>query len=119
MIARTNRPNSVQPGISESRLWWRSRTDRQRTGKVPRAIESVLQVATATLILLALGELGVRIAIHAPLFELRDFHHGRATGTINKAIQYDMLLGWLLRPFMAAMDSIRWIMASAPMVVGR
>lgn len=92
----------VQSGNSGSRLWRRSRADRRRTGKVLRVTESVLLVATATLILLALGELGVRIAIHAPLFEWRDFRHGRATATINKAIQYDSLLGWRLRPFMVS-----------------
>jgi hypothetical protein len=91
----------VQSGNSGSRLW-RRRTDRQRSGKGLRVIESVLLVAAATLILLALGELGVRIAIRTPLFEWRDFRHGRATATINKAIQYDSLLGWRLRPFMVS-----------------
>jgi hypothetical protein len=98
----TKSADVVQPGNSVSRLWRRSRTDRQPTGKVVRVTESVLLVAIATLILLALGELGVRIAIHTPLFEWRDFRHGRATGTINKAIQYDSLLGWRLRPFMVS-----------------
>jgi hypothetical protein len=98
----TKSADIVQSGNSGSRLWRRSRSHRQRTGKVRRVTESVLLVATATLILLALGELGVRSAIHAPLFEWRDFRRGRATGTINKAIQYDSLLGWRLKPFITS-----------------
>ena len=98
----TKSADIVQSGNSGSRLWRRPRTDRQRSGKGLRVIESVLLVAAATLILLAFGELGVRIAIHTPLFEWRDFRHGRATATINKAIQYDSLLGWRLRPFMVS-----------------
>ena len=53
-----------------------------------------------TLIYLALCELAVRIAIHAPLFGLRDFRHERAAGTINMAVQYDRVLGWRLKPFL-------------------
>ena len=62
----------------------------------------MLLVATATLILLALGELAVRVAMHAPLSEWRDFRHERAAGTINKAVEYDSLLGWRLKPFIRA-----------------
>lgn len=51
----------------------------------------------ATLIYLALGEFAVRIALHTPIFALRDFRHERAAGTINKAVEYDSLLGWRLK----------------------
>jgi hypothetical protein len=96
----TKSADAVKLGNSVSRLRRRPRTDRRRTGKAIRVTESVLLVATATLMLLALGEFGIRIATHAPLFEWRDFRHGRATGTINKAIQYDSQLGWHLKPFL-------------------
>ena len=55
----------------------------------------------ATLVYLLLGEMGIRIAIHAPLLELRDFRHERGAKTINRAIEYDSHLGWQLKPFLA------------------
>ena len=56
----------------------------------------------ATLVYLTLCELAVRIAIHAPLFGFRDFRQERATGAIDKAVQYDSVLGWRLKPFLAS-----------------
>jgi hypothetical protein len=57
---------------------------------------------TATLLYLALGELLVRMALHAPPMEWRDFRQERAAATINKAVEYDSLLGWRLKPFLKA-----------------
>jgi hypothetical protein len=48
---------------------------------------------------LSFGELAVRIALHAPIFALYDFRHERAAGTINKAVEYDSVLGWRLKSF--------------------
>jgi len=45
--------------------------------------------------------MGVRVAIHAPLLEFRDFRHERGAKTINRAIEYDSWLGWHLKPFIA------------------
>jgi hypothetical protein len=91
--------DAARPGNSASHLWRRSRADRQRNGKAFRVTESVLLVAAATFVLLAFGEFGARIAVPAPLWEWRDFRHARAAATINKAVQYDRMLGWRLKPF--------------------
>ena len=64
-------------------------------------INSALVLVIATLIYLLLGEMGIRIAVHAPLLELRDFRHQRGAKTINRAIEYDSHLGWQLKPFLA------------------
>ena len=53
----------------------------------------------ATLAYLAIGELALRVALRAPLTDWHDFRHERAAGTINKAVQYDSLLGWRLKSF--------------------
>ena len=92
---------TLQPGSSINRIWRRSKTRKDRRGKIFRGIESALLIVAATLLSLALGELGVRIAIQAPLLEWRDFRHERAAGTINMAVQYDRVLGWRLKPFLA------------------
>ena len=42
---------------------------------------------------LLIGEMAVRLVTHAPLFEIRDFRHERAARTINRAVQYDSVLG--------------------------
>jgi hypothetical protein len=55
----------------------------------------------AALVYLGLAEAAVRIAINMPLLEWQDFRHQRAAATINQAVQYDSLLGWRLRPFIA------------------
>jgi hypothetical protein len=77
----------------------RPRADERRKRIAARAIESALGALIVVLLCLVVGEVGVRVAIHTPLFEWRDFRQGRATGTINNAIQYDSLLGWRLKPF--------------------
>jgi hypothetical protein len=76
----------------------RSKSVAGREHPVARAIESIGIVLLATLGYLALGEVAARIALHAPLFASQDFRHARATATINKAIHYDSLLGWRLKP---------------------
>jgi hypothetical protein len=80
----------------------RPRVGERGKRRAVRAIESLLVALIVVLLCLVVGEVGVRIAIHAPLFEWRDFRHGRATGTINKVINYDSLLGWRLRPFIVS-----------------
>jgi hypothetical protein len=81
-----------------------SRRVRRNNGKplARRLIESLGIVVAATLAYLAIGELALRIARGAPLTEWRDFRHERATGTINRAVEYDSLLGWRLRPHLKA-----------------
>jgi hypothetical protein len=86
-----------------SQSLWR-RVKQEKGGKPPalRLTESLGIVAAATLAYLVLGELALRVAMHAPLTEWRDFRHERAAGTINKAVEYDSLLGWRLRPHLKA-----------------
>ena len=69
-----------------------------------RAAESACLLLCATLAYLLLCELGVRIAVRGPLFEIHDFRHERGTKTINRLIQYDSSLGWHLKPFIAMQD---------------
>jgi hypothetical protein len=91
--------------LSLSRRWLlrRSRSSRQAgwTGKFWGVIDSGYILVIATLAYLLLGEMGIRVAIHAPLLELRDFRHERGAKTINRAIDYDDRLGWHLKPFLA------------------
>jgi hypothetical protein len=94
----------------------RPRVGERGKRRAVRAIESLLVALIVVLLCLVVGEVGVRIAIHAPLFEWRDFRHGRATGTINKVINYDSLLGWRLRPFIVSDGFNTLDYASAPMV---
>lgn len=71
-----------------------------RRHRTLRAIEAVGLFAMTSLICLFLAEIGVRVAIQAPLLEWRDFRRERAAATINHLIQYDSLLGWRLKPFL-------------------
>jgi hypothetical protein len=80
--------------------WWRRPRRATCRRRILRALEAVGLVAITALICLLLAEIGVRIAIHAPLSEWRDFRHERAAATINHLIQYDSLLGWRLKPFL-------------------
>lgn len=82
-----------------SPFWHRSGARVGHKHRLARAFESVGIVAIAMLAYLSLGELAVRIALHAPIFASRDFRHERAAGTINKAVEYDSVLGWRLKPF--------------------
>jgi hypothetical protein len=85
--------DTATPQKPIGRLWLCSkRTVPGRT--LSRAIESACIFVIATLVYLAVGELAVRVAIHAPLLESQGFRHDRAAATINKAIEYDSLLGW-------------------------
>jgi hypothetical protein len=91
LSARTAAEKSIAP-------FWRradARTSRKRW--LSRAIESVGIAVIATVAYLTLGELAARIALHAPILASHDFRHERAAGTINKAVQYDNLLGWRLK----------------------
>lgn len=90
---------AVNPPNSHVRLWRRSTGIQRPRTPLARAGKSVGIVLLATLLYLALGEMGTRIAIHAPLFELRDFRHERGAKTINEAIEYDSQLGWRLKSF--------------------
>jgi hypothetical protein len=87
---------------SGARLWQRKTGGRRKRAPVMRAVESVGILLIATLIYLTLGEIAVRVAMHASLTDWRDFRHERAAGTINKAVEYDSLLGWRLRPHLKA-----------------
>jgi hypothetical protein len=65
-----------------------------------RLFESAAVLLLATLLYLAVGEVAARIALHVPIFSVKDFRHERAAGTINKAVQYDSGLGWRLKSFL-------------------
>jgi hypothetical protein len=80
-------------------FWRRSRRGARGQRPIAGPIESACIVLGATLVYLALSEFAVRIALHVPLLEWRDFRHERAAATINTAVQYDSLLGWRLKPF--------------------
>jgi hypothetical protein len=71
-----------------------------RACKFLNVIDSARVLVMATLVYLLFGEMATRIAIHAPLFELRDFRHERGGKTINRAIEYDSQLGWRLKSFL-------------------
>jgi hypothetical protein len=90
------------PKIPSQSIW--RRAQQQNGGKLLafRLTESLGIVAAATFAYLVLGELALRVALHAPLTDWRDFRHERAAGTINKAVEYDSLLGWRLRPHLKA-----------------
>ena len=79
--------------------WWRRCRDRTRRAHpvigVPLSLGILL---TAALVYLALVEIAARVALRVPIFAFRDFRHERAAGTINKAIDYDTVLGWRLKP---------------------
>jgi len=98
-------PNSVTtlrlPAFSARWLWRRPRSEIQlsRKGVVSRTIESVCISLLTVLTCLLLCEIAVRIAVHAPLLEWRDFRHERAAKTVNQAVQYDSVLGWRLKSF--------------------
>src|SRR5262249_53261014 len=91
------------PFFSVRRLLRRSRFDQHASwsGKFCRVIVSACVLLIATLVYLLLGEMGIRIAIHAPLLEFRDFRHERGAKTVNRAVEYDSWLGWHLKPFLA------------------
>jgi hypothetical protein len=64
------------------------------------ATESAAVLLLATAVYFLLIECGVRIAVHAPLFQLTDFRHERGAKTLNRAVQYDSRLGWRLKSFL-------------------
>jgi hypothetical protein len=87
---------------SGAHLWRRRAGGRRNRTPVVSAIESVGILLIVTLIYLTLGEIAIRVAMRAPLTDWHDFRHERATGTINRAVEYDRLLGWRLRPHLKA-----------------
>jgi hypothetical protein len=87
-------------GMTSKKIgWWRRCRDRTRRVHsiigVPLSLGILL---TAALVYLALVEIAARVALHVPIFAFSDFRHERASGTINKAIDYDSVLGWRLKP---------------------
>jgi hypothetical protein len=59
----------------------------------------------ATLIYLVIGEILVRLATHSPLLEFPDFRAARGErNNLNQAIEYEPLVGWTLKPFLATQD---------------
>jgi hypothetical protein len=93
--------HAVKLANSHVRLWRRSSGIQRPRSPLARAGESVGIVLLVTLVYLTLGELGIRIALHAPVFAFRDFRHERGAKTINRAIEYDSYLGWQLKPFLS------------------
>jgi hypothetical protein len=88
------------PGMTSKKIgWWRRCRDRTRRAHsiigVPLSLGILL---IAALIYLAVIEVAARVALHVPIFAFRDFRHERASGTINKAIDYHSVLGWRLKP---------------------
>jgi hypothetical protein len=90
-------PETVGAKTSTGWLWRRPKGGERRKGRAASVVESILIAAMAVLACLLVGELGVRLAIHAPLLAWHDFRHERAAATINRLIQYDSLLGWRLK----------------------
>ncbi len=93
------RGREVPPELGTQGLWRRAKRGKNSKPLAFRPIESVGIVVAATLVYLAIGELALRVAMRAPLTDWHDFRHERAAGTINKAVQYDSVLGWRLKPF--------------------
>jgi hypothetical protein len=100
MSEQTNLPAAIRPTPALSWLLRQSASKSQNSA-IRRSAESMTMLLVATLAYLVLGEISVRIAIHAPLFELRDFRRERGAKTINRAVEYDSLLGWHLKSFIA------------------
>jgi hypothetical protein len=96
---RAEMPTVAQ--ISRSRLWRRHRPGFHQA-VVSSAMQSVLILLVSTLVYLAIGEVAARLAMRVPLTDWRDFRHERTTATINKAVEYDSLLGWRLKPHLTS-----------------
>lgn len=96
-------PSSISHGLTLDRLWRRrSSFGAQRSrAHASTFLESLAIGSLAALAYFGLVELAVRTAIHAPLLEDRDFRHDRAARNVNQAVEYDSLLGWRLKPFIA------------------
>jgi hypothetical protein len=94
-LSDSRTPTRAEKSIAP--FWRRSDARTARKDWLSRTIESVGIVVIATVAYLTLGEFAARIAFHASLFEPHDFRHERAAATINKAVQYDSLLGWRLK----------------------
>jgi hypothetical protein len=87
----------VLPEFRTQSVWRRAKVRKDSRPLAFRLIESVGIIFAATLAYLAIGELALRVAMRAPLMDWHDFRHERAAGTINKALEYDSLLGWRLK----------------------
>ena len=87
----------VLPEFRTQSVWRRAKVGKDSRPLAFRLIESVGIIFAATLAYLAIGELALRVAMRAPLTDWHDFRHERAAGTINKAVEYDSLLGWRLK----------------------
>ncbi len=87
--------------VSRSIALWQRRRYRRQQGprsKASRVTESAAVIILAMAVYLLIGEMAVRLVVHAPLFEIRDFRHERFEHTVNRAVEYDSALGWHLRP---------------------
>jgi hypothetical protein len=87
----------VLPEFRTQSVWHRAKVGKDSRPLAFRLIESVGVIFAATLAYLAIGEIALRVAMRAPLTDWHDFRHERAAGTINKAVEYDSLLGWRLK----------------------
>jgi hypothetical protein len=99
MLSTSNTAPASSPRRTFGWPWRRLQRQNTRKGWARRAAESACIIVCATVAYLLLGELAVRVAVHASLLKLYDFRHERAAKTINRAIEFDSLLGWHLRPF--------------------
>src|SRR4051812_10167319 len=71
--------------------------------RVAAAARSVVILLAVTLVYLVVGEAAIRLATGTSLTDTRDFRSQRAQrNPFNDAIEYDPLLGWRLKPLMAA-----------------
>ena len=93
--------HAVKLANSHVRLWRRSTSIQRPRTPLARAGELVGIVLLVMVVYFTLGELGIRIALHGPVFAFRDFRHERGAKTINRAIEYDSHLGWQLKPFLS------------------
>ncbi len=87
----------VLPEFRTQGLWRRVKAAKKSRPLPFRLIESIGIIFAAVLAYLAIGELALRVAMRAPLTDWYDFRHERAAGTINKAVEYDSVLGWRLK----------------------
>jgi hypothetical protein len=87
-------------------IWRKPSSGGSRASRpLPAVVISVALGLGATLIYLALGEILIRVATHSPLLELPDFRAARGErNNLNQAIEYEPLVGWILKPFLASKD---------------
>jgi hypothetical protein len=97
-----NEDRKPPASVPTAGIWRRARQVKSSKPLSCRLIESAAIFAAITLVYLGIGELALRVVMHAPLTDWRDFRHERAVGTINRAVEFDSALGWRLRPHLKA-----------------